>query len=133
MIEHRNEDSLLVSVTGEAEAGSAEEQPVEESPVEDSLRWDREPIGTGIAASAKGGRDEATMESRLKEMGKTRNDKEFEPGVVAVGDSQCKRATHNYGSGQLFALKSQISNSGNFCLSQRCHTLSPRVEVLPDA
>jgi hypothetical protein len=42
--------------------------------------------GAGIAASAKGGRDEATMESRLKESGRTRNDKEFEPVVVAVGD-----------------------------------------------
>jgi len=30
LIEHRNEDSLLVSVTGEAEAGSAGEQLVEE-------------------------------------------------------------------------------------------------------
>jgi len=30
LIEHRNEDSLLVSVTGEAEVGSAGEQPVEE-------------------------------------------------------------------------------------------------------
>lgn len=39
-----------------------------------------------VAASANGGRDELTMESPLKQSGKTRNDKEFEPVTVAVGD-----------------------------------------------
>jgi hypothetical protein len=40
----------------------------------------------GVAASANGGRDEPTMESRLNQSGKTRNDREFEPVIVAVGD-----------------------------------------------
>jgi len=39
-----------------------------------------------VAASANGGRHEQTMESRLKQSGKTRNDREFEPVTVVVGD-----------------------------------------------
>lgn len=39
-----------------------------------------------IAASAIGGRDERTMESRLKQTSGTRNDQQFEPVTVVVGD-----------------------------------------------